>query len=78
MDPLTTAALAGLVGWLSIAVVVHAPRGRSAPGLRRWGAVTIALLGASVLGVPMPAWLPLAVLAGGVLVSLRPRGAAAA
>ena len=80
MDALITATLAGLIGWLSILLVIHAPGSRwDLPGLRRVGAVAIALLGLQVLGLPIPAWLPLTVLlGGGAIVWLRPRGRAAA
>ncbi len=80
MDPLTAAALAGLVAWISILVVIHLPgMPISVPGIRRVGAATIALLGLQVLGAPVPSWLPLVTLVGGgLLVAFQPRGAAAA
>lgn len=79
MDPLTAALLAGLVAWISIYVVVRAPRVPvDIQGLRRVGAATIAVLGLQVLGVPLPASAPLLILLGGVLAVVQIRGAAAA
>ncbi len=69
MDPLTASLLAASVAWLSILAVVHLPAGRlPVRRLRVVGGLTIAALGAVVLGVPLPGWAPVAVLVGGGLV----------
>lgn len=81
VDPLAGALVAALAGWLSILVAVHAPSlGLPVKRLRVLGGLTIGLFGLLVLGVPMPAYLPVAVFAGGVIVlwATAPRGAAAA
>lgn len=74
MDPLTASLLAAAVAWLSILAVVHLPAGRlPVRRLRVVGGLTIAALGAVVLGLPLPDWSPVAVMVvGGILMVLRP------
>lgn len=74
MDPLIVSLLAAVVAWVSILVVVHLPAGRfPVERLRVVGGLTIAALGAVVLGAPLPAWSPMVVLVGGgVVLVLRP------
>lgn len=70
MDPLLGALVAAGVAWLSIALAALLPLPVPVERLRWAGACSIALVGLMALGVPLPAWSPLAVLAGGLLASL--------
>lgn len=71
MDVLTGALVAGAIGWASVLAAIALPLDRLArpEHLRLAGAATLALLAASVLGARLPVWLPLAVLAAGVVLA---------
>ncbi len=77
MDPLTASLLAAAVAWASILAVVHLPRGRlPIQQIRLVGGITIAALGAVVLGAPIPGWSPVLVMvAGGLFIVMRPAAA---
>ena len=77
---MTASLLAATVAWLSILAVVHLPAGRlPVQRLRVVGGLTVAALGAVVLGAPLPGWAPVGVLvAGGLWVVLRRPGPAEA
>lgn len=79
LTPLTASLLAATVAWASILAVVHLPARRlPVRRLRVVGGLTIAALGAVVLGVPLPGWAPVALLVvGGVLSVLRSQPPAA-
>lgn len=71
MDSLTGAAVAAVAAWLSVLAAVFLP----VPDawfrrLRLVGAASIALVGLTLVGVPLPAVAPAAVLAVGGLVAL--------
>ncbi len=68
MDPLTGAAVAAAVAWISILVAVLIPSRRPLPRepLRAVAGLTLALFALLLLGVPAPGTLPLGFLAGGL------------
>ena len=71
MDGLTGALVAALVGWLSIvaASLLRLP-GPVLARLRVAGGASLAGIALALLGVPVPAWVPVALLAGGVAAGL--------
>ena len=76
MDPLIAALVAAGAAWLSIFAVAHLPAARvDLRALRVAGAASVALLGLTAFGVPVPVWVPVGVLAVGMLMTLRrPKG----
>jgi hypothetical protein len=70
VDPLLGALVAAGAAWLSIAVAALLPWPLPVRRLRWAGAASIALVGLMALGVPLPPWVPLAVLACGLAASL--------
>lgn len=71
MDPLVGAAIAAVAAVLSIAGAVLVPAKRlPVQRLRRVGAVSLALVGLGLLGVPIPTIAPLGVLLGGAALAL--------
>ncbi len=69
MDPLIGAAIAVVVAWLSILLAVALPWRPPIKGLRRAGALALVVVALMIWGVPIPGWLPLVVLVGGVTVA---------
>ena len=67
MDPLVGAIVAAVAAWASIAAAALLPLRIPARRLRWVGAASIAAVGLAALGVPVPAWGALAILAVGVL-----------
>lgn len=69
MDPVIGALIAATVGWTSILAAIFLPVEQvvRAKRLRTVGAVTLALIGLSALGVPMPDQAPLGFLAVGLV-----------
>ena len=84
MDAVTGALVAAAVAWASIWIVVTLPDRPwlSIDGLsmRIAGAGGIALVALGLLGIPLPAWLPLLWMGGGLVIAtiIAPRGYAAA
>lgn len=68
MDPVTGALVAAAVGWASIVAVVVAPLERiiAPERLRAVGAVTLALVGLSALGAPLPDVTPIGLMTVGL------------
>lgn len=67
MDPLSAALVAAGAAWLSIFAAAHLPASRlDLRAVRLTGAASLALLGLAALGLPVPAWAPVAVLAAGM------------
>lgn len=81
MDPVTVAAIAATIGWLSIVVVVRAPAPRKSLDLawvRGAGAAAIAAMAVAAFGLPMPVWAPIALFLAVLAVGyLRPAPAQA-
>lgn len=66
------AAIAVAVAWISIFVLVHLSWRPPVRGLRRAGGLALALVALMVWGLPVPPWLPVAVLVVGIAwASLR-------
>lgn len=80
MDPLTGALVASAVAWASILLALRVPLDRwvDPRGLRLVGGATLALLALGALGLPVPARLPLALLAAGILALALARAVRAA
>lgn len=70
MEPLVGAIVASAVAWASIVAAAVFPVPLDLGWLRRLGAASLAVLGLAVLGAPLPEWLPLALLALGLVVAL--------
>lgn len=70
MDPVAGAIVAAAVAWLSIIAAAVFPVRMDLGLLRLLGAISIALLGLAALALPVPGWLPLAVLAAGIVAAL--------
>jgi hypothetical protein len=70
MDPLIGAVLAAAVAWLSIVTAALFPVPLDLGWLRRLGAVSLALLGLAAFGLPVPGFLPVAVLVVGLGLAL--------
>lgn len=68
MDPLLGALVAAGVAWVSIALAAVLPLPVPVHRLRWAGAASLALVGLIAMGVPLLAWMPLAVLAAGLAV----------
>ena len=67
MDPLTGAVIAAAVAVISIVIAIKVPSKLLPVGkLRPVGGISLALLGLTGLGVPLPSWLPTAILVGGI------------
>lgn len=69
MDPLIGAAIAVVIAWASIVIAVAVPWRPPIKGMRRAGAAALIVVALMIWGVPMPGWLPLVVLVGGVTVA---------
>lgn len=83
MDTVTGALVAAGIAWLSIWAAIALPRLRRPPDprlLRAAGGAAIAVLGLQVMGLPLPTWSPLVLLAGGFMIAviIAPKGYAAA
>jgi hypothetical protein len=69
--------IAATIAWTSIIVVIRLPsRDIDVDKLRLVGAITIALFGMQVLGLPIPSWAPLVVfgIGFGLLLGQQLRG----
>lgn len=67
MDPLTGAVVAAAVAWVSILLVAVLPVRRDVVRrMRGAGALSLAFVGLGAFGLPVPAWVPLFVLAAGI------------
>jgi hypothetical protein len=71
MDPIVGAAIAVGAAWLSIVIALALPWRPPVAGLRRAGGAALGVVALMVWGVPVPAWVPLVVLALGIAISLR-------
>lgn len=71
MDPVAGAVLAATVGWSSILAVIRLPVERvvTPDRLRQVGAFTLAVIGLSVLGVPLPSNAPLGLMVAGMALA---------
>lgn len=70
MDSFLGALVAAGVAWLSIAIAALLPVPVPVRRLRWAGALSIGLVGLIAMGLPVPSWLPVAALVGGLLVGL--------
>jgi hypothetical protein len=70
VDSLLGALVAAGVAWLSIAVAALLPVPLPVRRLRWAGAASIALVGLTAMGLPVPAWVPVAALAAGLALGL--------
>lgn len=71
MDSVTGAAIAAVVAWASILVAAVLPIPARAFARLRWvGGAAIGLVALALVGVPVPGYLPPAVLIGGTCAAL--------
>ena len=81
MEPVVGAVVAAAVAWASILAAGLAPAGRLDPrALRLGGGLSLGAIGLAMLGLPIPAWLPVLLAAGAVAagILLARRGVKAA